>query len=94
MTGKKRPEGRPRKRAIEPVTRTACEENRFTIFAEIPEMAEVKIRIDIDGDTVFVSAEDDERRYRKKILLPWRARFAGKRFRGGNLELNLEREEG
>ena len=94
MTGEEEPGRRGRGKATEPVTRTALEGTRFTILAEIPDMAEEKIRIDIDEHTVYISADEGERRYRREIILPWRARFAGKRFRKGNLELTLEREEG
>lgn len=78
--------------SIEPVTRTRWEGDRFSIVAELPEMAEEKIRIDLERTILVISAATPERRYRKEIPLPWRARFPRKKFHDGILELSLEKD--
>lgn len=77
---------------IEPVTRTTREGNRFSVIAELPDVAEEKIRIDLERNILVVFAATSRKRYRKEIPLPWKARFPKKKFHDGILELSLERD--
>jgi len=61
------------------------------IVAELPGIGEEKIRLDLEDNTLIISAIEKECRYKKSIALPWKARLGTKRFRQGVLELTLER---
>lgn len=64
----------------------------FRIIAELPGIAEEKIRIDLENSTVAISASHENGMYRKTIDLPCEVRLSRKRFSNGTLELILEKK--
>ena len=77
--------------SVELPFRLSVEGDRIHILAELPGIGEERIRLDLEGTTLVISAVDGGTRYRKKISLPWETRLGKKRFRKGVLELTLER---
>jgi HSP20 family molecular chaperone IbpA len=88
---KNRREQNTSKETIEPVVTLFDEANYIRITAEMPEIREETIRIDLEKSTLFISASGNGRQYKKEIPLPARIRFGNKRFRNGVLELYLEK---
>ena len=78
-------------KTIEPVTTLLNEENIVRIRSELPGIAEEKIRIDLDNNSVTIWASDTENQYKKVISLPFDVKFSKKRFSEGVLELTLEK---
>jgi HSP20 family molecular chaperone IbpA len=81
----------PVKKTIEPVVTLSDEGNCILVTAELPEIREEMIRIDLERSTLIISASDNGRLYKKEIPLPVRIRFGTKKFRNGILELFLEK---
>lgn len=54
----------------EPLTDVFEEEDHLLIVAEMPGIDAEDIRLEIHGDVLTLSAEGEERKYRKEILLP------------------------
>jgi HSP20 family molecular chaperone IbpA len=73
--------------------RLSVDGDRIQVTAELPGISGEKIRLDLETNTLLISATDGETRYKKKISLPWEARLGKKRFRKGVLELTLEKTE-
>ena len=85
-----------RKPAAEPgdvAFRLSVDEDRIFIVADLQGISDEKIRLDLEGKTIVISAADGDTRYRKKISLPWEARLGKKKFRKGILELTLEKSD-
>jgi HSP20 family molecular chaperone IbpA len=83
---------RPMK-TIEPVT-TIIEEGQFLrILTELPDIAEEKIKIDLENHSTSVTivAVNTVKLYKKVITIPCEVRFSKKRFSNGILELILEK---
>ena len=76
---------------IEPVTTLLDEEKIVRIRSELPGIAEEKIRIDLDKNSVTILASDATNQYKKVISLPFDVKFSKKRFSDGVLELVLEK---
>ncbi len=76
---------------IEPVTTLFDEEKILRIRSELPGIAEEKIRIDLDNNSVTIRASGTENQYKKVISLPFDVKFSKKRFSEGVLELTLEK---
>jgi HSP20 family molecular chaperone IbpA len=78
-------------KTIEPAT-TLTEENKtLRIRTELPGIAEEKIRIDLDKNSVIIRASDSVKQYKKVITMPFEIKFSKKRFSDGVLELILEK---
>lgn len=69
--------------------RLSISDGEIHIVAELGEIGEELIRIDLEGRALTISADGREPRYRMTIDLPWEAGLRRKRFRGGVLELVL-----
>ena len=54
----------------EPVVDVFDEEAEVLVIAEMPGVAEEKIKIDVKGDVLNISAENKDRKYAKEVLLP------------------------
>jgi HSP20 family molecular chaperone IbpA len=67
--------------------------DRIHIHAELQGISEEKIRLDVDLNTLTISASDGDTWLKKEISLPWEARLGRKRFREGVLELTLEKSD-
>jgi HSP20 family molecular chaperone IbpA len=78
-------------KAIEPETTVLEEEKILRIRSELPGIAEEKIRIDLDKNSVTILASDATNQYKKVISLPFDVKFSKKRFSDGVLELVLEK---
>jgi len=78
-------------KTIEPVTTLLDEEKIVRIRSELPGIAEEKIRIDLDNNSVTIWASDTKNQYKKVISLPFDVKFSKKRFSEGVLELTLEK---
>jgi HSP20 family molecular chaperone IbpA len=79
---------------IEPDT-TLREDGRFIyIITKLPDIAEEKIRIDIDPEkkTITIVAADASKIYKKMITLPGDTIFSKKRFYDGELHLAIEKK--
>jgi HSP20 family protein len=80
-------------KTIEPTT-TLLDEGKFLrILIELPGIAEEKIKIDLEKNTVTILASDTVFQYKKVITIPCEVRFSKKRFSDGVLELTLEKNE-
>ena len=82
----------PRK-TIEPAT-TVFDDGKFLrILAELPGVAEEKIKIDLENTStsITIAASDTGVQYKKVISIPCEVRFSKKRFSEGILELTLEK---
>jgi HSP20 family molecular chaperone IbpA len=78
-------------KTIEPVTTLHNEEKILRIRSDLPGIAEEKIRIDLDKNSVTIWASDAANQYKKVISLPFDVKFSKKRFSDGVLELVLEK---
>jgi len=78
---------------IEPAT-TLFDDGKFLrILTELPDIAEEKIKIDLENSStsVTIMATDTNKQYKKSITVPCEVRFSKKRFSDGVLELTLEK---
>jgi HSP20 family molecular chaperone IbpA len=78
---------------IEPVT-TVFDEGKFLrIVAELPGIAEEKIKIDLENHSTSVTivAVNTVKQFKRVITIPCEVRFYKKRFSDGVLELTLEK---
>ena len=80
-------------KTLEPVI-TLLDEGKFIrIIAELPDVFEEKIRIDLEKTSVTIVASDTVKQFRKVITVPCEVRFSRKRFSDGILELILEKTD-
>jgi HSP20 family molecular chaperone IbpA len=80
-------------KTIEPVT-TVIDEGKFLrILAELPGIAEEKIKIDLENHSTSVTivAVNTVKQFKSVITIPCEVRFSKKRFSDGVLELTLEK---
>lgn len=80
---------------IEPVT-TVIDEGKFIrILTELPDIAEEKIKIDLENHSTSVTivAVNTVKVFKKVITIPCEVRFSKKRFSDGILELTLEKNK-
>jgi HSP20 family molecular chaperone IbpA len=80
-------------KTIEPVT-TVIDEGKFLrIIAELPGIAEEKIKIDLENHSTSVTivAINTVSQFKRVISIPCEVRFSKKRFTDGVLELTLEK---
>jgi len=78
---------------IEPATTVFDDGKFFHIHTELPDVAEEKIKIDLDdhSTSVTIAASSADKQYLISITAPWEVRFSKKRFAEGVLELILEK---
>ena len=78
---------------IEPVTTVIDEGKFFRILAELPGIAEEKIKIDLENHSTSVTivAVNTTKQFKRVITIPCEVRFCKKRFSDGVLELTLEK---
>jgi HSP20 family molecular chaperone IbpA len=80
-------------KTIERVT-TVIDEGKFLrILAELPGIAEEKIKIDLENHSTSVTivAVNTVKQFKSVITIPCEVRFSKKRFSDGVLELTLEK---
>ncbi len=75
----------------EPITDLFDESDHFLIVAELPGMEESAVQWKLNGQTVVISAQCDDRKYRKVLSLPCAISSQGaiSNYRNGILELRL-----
>lgn len=78
-------------KTIEPATTVLDGVKIFRIRSELPGIAEEKIRIDLDKNSVTIRASNAVKHYEKVITMPFEIKFSKKRFSDGVLELILEK---
>ena len=80
---------------IEPVMTVFDEGNFLHIQIELPDIAEEKIRIDLENHSTSLTivASGTKKQYKKTITFPQGVRFCKKRFSAGALELTLEKNK-
>jgi len=67
---KKTPRGPAVKEESEPIIDVFVEKDHILIVAELPGVEAGDIKIEIKGDTLDLSAEKGDRKYKKEILMP------------------------
>jgi len=80
-------------KTIEPVT-TVIDEGKFLrILAELPGIAEEKIKIDLENraTSITIVAVNTVKQFKSVITIPCEVRFSKKQFSDGVLELTLEK---
>ena len=65
--------------------------DRIRVIADLPGVSEERIRLDLEDETLVISADTGERRFRMDIPLPFEAGLGTKKFSKGVLEITLER---
>lgn len=78
---------------IEPVTTVIDEGKYLRILAELPGIAEERIKIDLENQSTSVTivAVNTVKQFKSVITIPCEVRFNKKRFSDGVLELTLEK---
>jgi HSP20 family molecular chaperone IbpA len=87
------PKSQKTPKTIEPVI-TVIDEGKFLrIIAELPGIAEERIKIDLENHSTSVTivAVNTVKQFKRVITIPCEVRFTKKRFSDGVLELTLEK---
>jgi HSP20 family protein len=77
----------------EPMVDIFDEKDRILVIAELPGVLEDKIKIEVAGDILHLSASDGDRKYAKEILLPSKVKPESVKssYKNGILEIILEK---
>lgn len=78
----------------EPLIDLFEEEEKTTVIAEIPGIDQADIVIDLQGETLIISAGQGERKYRKEVQFSRKVRQTSmqRKYRNGILEIVFENE--
>jgi len=78
----------------EPIVDVFDEEDHILVIAELPGVSEDKIKIEVTGDILNLTASDTDKKYAKEILLPGKVNPASLKtaYKNGILEITLEKE--
>ena len=90
---KSTPEGPVVEEVREPIVDVFDEEDTIQVIAELPGVSGDKIQVEVKGDILTISAEDEKRQYSKELLLSSQVKeeTMTKSYQNGILEINLER---
>jgi len=90
---KKTPRGAKVEEEREPMTDIFDEKDEIRIYAEMPGVNENDIKIDLEGDILNISAKSGDRKYRKEVLLPAKAKGEAftSSFKNGILEIKIKK---
>jgi HSP20 family protein len=79
----------------EPIVDVFDEADRILVIAELPGVSENKIKIEVAGDILSLTASDKDKKYAKEILLPGRVKPDSVRtsYKNGILEITLEKQK-
>jgi len=79
----------------EPIVDIFDEEDHILVIAELPGVTEEKIKIEVVGDILNLSASDTDRKYAKEILLPSKVKPSSLKiaYKNGILEIKLDKEK-
>jgi HSP20 family protein len=77
----------------EPITDVFDENNEIRVYAEMPGVDENDIKIELKGDILNIFAKSGDRKYRKEILLPGKAKKAAfaSSYKNGILEIKIRK---
>jgi len=92
---KQKKEGPVIEEVREPLVDVLEEENFIRVIAELPGVSKENVKIKVNEDILNLTAEREQRKYAKEILLPFSVKpdpveFS---FKNGILELRLEKKE-
>ncbi len=79
----------------EPMVDVFDEKDHIMVIAELPGVPEEKIKVEVAGDILNLSAADSERKYAKEILLPCKVKAQSLKttYKNGILEIKLDKEK-
>ncbi len=77
----------------EPITDVFDEKDELRIYAEMPGVNEDEIKLNLSGDILDISARNQDRKYRKEILLPSKvkAETLTSNYKNGILEVRIKK---
>jgi len=78
----------------EPIVDVFDEEDHILVIAELPRVSEDKIKIELTGDILNLTASDTDKKYAKEILLPGKVKPQSLEttYQNGILEIKLGKE--
>jgi len=78
----------------EPIVDVFDEEDHILVIAELPGVSEDKIKIEVAGDILNLTASDTDKKYAKEILLPSKVKPSSLKttYKNGILEIKLDKE--
>ena len=78
----------------EPIVDVFDEKGYIRLIAELPGVSEDKIKIEVTGDILNLTASDTDKKYAKEILLPSKVNPQSLKttYKNGILEITLEKE--
>ena len=78
----------------EPIVDVFDEKDYIRLIAELPGVSEDKIKIEVTGDILNLTASDTDKKYAKEILLPSKVNPQSLKttYKNGMLEITLEKE--
>ena len=78
----------------EPIVDVFDEKDYIRLIAELPGVSEDKIKIEVTGDILNLTASDTDKKYAKEILLPSKVNSQSLKttYKNGILEITLEKE--
>jgi HSP20 family protein len=90
---KRTPEGPIVEEVREPLIDVFEEEGTIQVIAELPGVHEDKVKVEVKGDILNISAENDKRKYSKELLLSSQVKEETmvKSYQNGILEIKLEK---
>ncbi len=79
----------------EPIVDVFDEEDHILVIAELPGVSEDKIKIEVAGDILNLTASDTDKKYAKEILLPSKVKPSSLKttYKNGILEVKLDKEK-
>jgi len=79
----------------EPIVDVFDEEDHILVIAELPGVSEDKIKIELTGDILNLTASDTDKKYAKEILLPSKVKPSSLKttYKNGILEIKLDKEK-
>ncbi len=78
----------------EPMVDVFDEQDHIVVIAELPGVSEDKVKIEVAGDILNLTASDKDRKYAKEILLPCQVKPESMKstYKNGILEIRLEKK--
>lgn len=90
---KKTPKGPTVEDVREPITDVYDEKDEVVVTAEMPGVSEEDVKLDLKEDILEISAETDNKKYRKEILLPTKVQTGSltSSYKNGILEVKMKK---
>jgi HSP20 family protein len=78
----------------EPIVDVFDEKDHILVIAELPGVSEDRIKVEVAGDILNLTASDSNRKYAKEILLPSKVKPESVKtaYKNGILEITLEKK--